>query len=341
MALITCDAFPRRERPVVGQARRRTRPWPRARPSATSSSCAGWAPRSRGREGRDLWWHELARRRSPASSTRDARRRASTRSCSPTRPGTTGRPKGAVHVHGGFLVKIACGGRLPGRLPARRPPALGDRHRLDHGPVAARRARTASVADVLLYDGAPDYPDAGRLWRLVERHRLTFLGVSPTLVRALEQHGDDAARRGSTSPALRLFGSTGEPWNPEPYLWLFDAVGGGTRPDHQHLGRDRGRRLLPRLAAVPAAQAVLARPARCSAWRWTSTTRDGPAGAGRGRRARLHAAVAGDDARASGATASATSRRTGAASPASGRTATGPRSTTTASGSCTAAPTTR
>jgi acetyl-CoA synthetase len=81
----------------------------------------------------------------------------------------------------------------------------------------------------MLYDGAPDFPDQGRIWRLAERHRLTFLGVSPTLVRALKQ-GGDALLDGVDLSALRLFGSTGEPWNPEPWLWLFERVGDGTKP---------------------------------------------------------------------------------------------------------------
>jgi acetyl-CoA synthetase len=64
---------------------------------------------------------------------------------------------------------------------------------------------------------------------MAERHRLTFLGVSPTLVRALKQGGDHLLD-GVDLSALRLFGSTGEPWNPEPWMWLFERVGGGTKP---------------------------------------------------------------------------------------------------------------
>jgi acetyl-CoA synthetase len=64
---------------------------------------------------------------------------------------------------------------------------------------------------------------------MVARHRITQLGLSPTLVRALIRHGDEPARRHSLE-SLRLFASTGEPWNPDPWLWLFNTVGGGTRP---------------------------------------------------------------------------------------------------------------
>jgi acetyl-CoA synthetase len=81
----------------------------------------------------------------------------------------------------------------------------------------------------VLYDGAPDYPGPDRLWSLVERHRITTLGVSPTLVRALIPHGDAPFRQHDLS-SLRFFASTGEPWNPDPWMWLFEKVGGGERP---------------------------------------------------------------------------------------------------------------
>ena len=90
--------------------------------------------------------------------------------------------------------------------------------------------------------------------------------------------------------------TTGEPWNPEPYRWLFEHVGGGALPDHQLLRRHRGRRLLPLAHARRADQGVLARRpgARDGDGR---RRRRGPLGARRGRRARLPAAVPGDDAR--------------------------------------------
>ncbi len=82
---------------------------------------------------------------------------------------------------------------------------------------------------MLFYDGAPDYPDVDRLWRLVERHKITALGVSPTLIRSLMQHGDEPVQRCDLS-SLRTMASTGEPWNPAPWLWLFNTVGGGRCP---------------------------------------------------------------------------------------------------------------
>ena len=81
----------------------------------------------------------------------------------------------------------------------------------------------------MLSEGAPDYPDAGRLWRQVERHGISVLGVSPTLIRALKSHGDDPVLAADRS-SLRILASTGEPWNPEPYRWLFEVGGEGRCP---------------------------------------------------------------------------------------------------------------
>jgi acetyl-CoA synthetase len=84
-------------------------------------------------------------------------------------------------------------------------------------------------ATMFLYDGAPDYPGPDRVWSMVERHRLTSLGISPTLVRTQAPQGEAPVRAHDLS-SLRLFGSTGEPWNPEPWRWLFEVPGESRRP---------------------------------------------------------------------------------------------------------------
>src|SRR4029453_13183245 len=81
----------------------------------------------------------------------------------------------------------------------------------------------------VIYDGALDYPAPDRLWSLVERHGVNVLGVSPTLVRSLMRHGAGPVRAHDLS-SLRILGSTGEPWNPEPWRWLFDVAGGSRLP---------------------------------------------------------------------------------------------------------------
>jgi acetyl-CoA synthetase len=87
----------------------------------------------------------------------------------------------------------------------------------------------AGGGTLVVLDGAPDFPAADRVARFVERHRLNFLGVSPTLVRALKAHSR-SAYAGVDLGSLRAFGSTGEPWNMDPYMWLFDEVGAGRVP---------------------------------------------------------------------------------------------------------------
>lgn len=79
-------------------------------------------------------------------------------------------------------------------------------------------------ATMLLFEGTPDYPEPDRLWKLVETHGVTHLGVSPTAIRALMKYGESWVQRHDLS-CLKVFGSTGEPWNPEPWQWLFAQVG--------------------------------------------------------------------------------------------------------------------
>jgi acetyl-CoA synthetase len=87
----------------------------------------------------------------------------------------------------------------------------------------------ANGATLALYEGAPDWPKPDRLWSFLERHGVTILGISPTLIRALMPHGDGPVRSHDLSK-LRVLGSTGEPWNLDPWRWYFDVVGGGRCP---------------------------------------------------------------------------------------------------------------
>lgn len=176
--------------------------------------------------GRDHWWHNVVAQASPNAPP------AGTAAEDPLMiiytSGTTGRPKGAVHTHCGFPVKAAqdmCFGT--------------DVHAGDRvywvtdmgwmmGPWLIFGA-TLLGATAFIYEGAPDYPGPGRLWAMAQRHRLTQVGLSPTLVRTLKSFGDNPFRDKDLS-SLRCFASTGEPWNPEPWRWLFERVGGGVVP---------------------------------------------------------------------------------------------------------------
>jgi acetyl-CoA synthetase len=176
--------------------------------------------------GRDHWWQELVAGQPLEAETE--RTSAEDPLMVIYTSGTTGRPKGAVHTHCGFPVK------------ATQDMAFGtDVHAGDviywmtdmgwmMGPWLVFGTLLLG-ATLLLYDGAPDFPAHDRLWSLVDRHKVTQLGVSPTLIRSLIPHGDDQLLQHNLS-SLRCFASTGEPWNPEPWKWLFEKVGGGTRP---------------------------------------------------------------------------------------------------------------
>jgi acetyl-CoA synthetase len=142
--------------------------------------------------------------------------------------GTTGRPKGAVHPHCGFPLKAAQDmAHLFDVQPGDRLFWFTDLGWM-MGPWAIIGALTLGAACVL-YEGAPDHPHPGRVWEIVERHRVTHLGISPTAIRALMASGDEwPARHDLTS--LRVLGSTGEPWNPASWEWYFRHVGGGRLP---------------------------------------------------------------------------------------------------------------
>ena len=177
---------------------------------------------------RDAWWHEKPAATADATPPAD----------SPTDPetpylliytsGTTGKPKGAVHVHGGFPIK--------GAQDLAHQFDLGADDSLfwftDLGWMMGPWAISGALllgARLVLYEGAPDFPGPDRLWSIVERHRVTHLGLSPTVIRAPMAHGEEPVRSHDLR-SLRVLGSTGEPWNPEPWWWYFREVGGNRCP---------------------------------------------------------------------------------------------------------------
>jgi acetyl-CoA synthetase len=170
--------------------------------------------------------------------------------------GTTGKPKGVLHVQGGFLVSIA-------REVAYQADAREDDIILfatDMGwimgpwTVVGGGARGSRL---IFSEGAPDRP-ADRLWQLIERERVTVLGCSPTLIRALLPHGDPETDLSS----LRTIVTTGEPWNPDPYMWLFEKVGGGRCPIiNCSGGTEIGACFLSPTPAIPIKECSLGGPA--------------------------------------------------------------------------------
>ncbi|MDW5611838.1 AMP-binding protein [Mycolicibacterium sp. jd] len=142
--------------------------------------------------------------------------------------GTTGRPKGAVHTHAGFLVKTA--GEVAYSFDVTSDGVfcwITDMGWI-MGPLSIIGTH-ANGASLVLYEGSPDVPDNYRLWDLVERHRISMLGVSPTLIRTLK--GTDLAQiRRRDLSCIHVLGSTGEPWDPDSYGWLARDVFGSRVP---------------------------------------------------------------------------------------------------------------
>ncbi len=182
--------------------------------------------------GRDHWWHELIQIQSVDAQT-EVTRAEDTLMVIYT-SGTTGRPKGAVHTHCGFPIK------------ATQDVAFGMDFHADEiiywitdmgwmlGPWMVFGPLIMGGTG-FLYDGTLDYPSPDRLWAMIARHKINKLGLSPTLIRALMAHGEDPVHNHDLS-SLRMVGSTGEPWNHKPWMWLFNVVGNSEMPIINYTG---------------------------------------------------------------------------------------------------------
>ena len=225
-ALFTADGFARRGRPIDMKE--------------TADEAVAQCPtvehvvvhRHLGRDdtpmttGRDRFWADFVAGHDPEART--ARTGADDPVMVIYTSGTTGPPKGTVHTHCGFPIKGAQDMYHPMDLkPGETMYWMSDMGWM-MGPWLVFGTLTVG-ATMVLYDGAPDHPDAGRLWRLVDDHEVTHLGVSPTLIRALKTHGD-APVRASDRSSLRAIGSTGSPWDPESWSWCFETVLDGEKP---------------------------------------------------------------------------------------------------------------
>jgi len=181
----------------------------------------GWA------RGRDLWYHEETRKVEP--------------SCEPEKmnaedplfilytSGSTGKPKGVLHTTGGYLVYASMTHQY-----------IFDYHdgdifwcTADVGWVTGHSyivyGPLANGATTLMFEGVPNYPDAGRFWDVVDKHKVNIFYTAPTAIRALMGAGEEWVTR-SSRQSLKLLGSVGEPINPEVWQWYFDTVGNGKVP---------------------------------------------------------------------------------------------------------------
>ena len=230
-ALITADAFARRGNtiPLKQTADEAVAACPSIRHVIVHRRVGGRVPWT---EGRDLWWQDVVAAERPECPALAVE--ADHPALIIYTSGTTGRPKGTVLTHGGFGMKNAHDWAYLFDM--------GEGSRMfwvtDLGWLMGPMLITGTLAGggtVVLFEGTPDYPKPDRLWALCARHRVTHLGISPTAVRALMPYGPDWIAPHDLS-TLRIIGSTGEPWNPEPYRWLFDHVGKGRVPIINYTG---------------------------------------------------------------------------------------------------------
>ncbi|KAE9528389.1 acetate--CoA ligase [Testudinibacter aquarius] len=174
------------------------------------------------RNGRDLWWHELSKHQPEF--------------CEPEwmnsedplfilyTSGSTGKPKGIVHSSAGYLLgAINTFRNVFDNKPNDVYWCTADvgwitgHSYVCYGPLA-------NGATQVIYEGVPSYPDPGRIWRIIQRHKINVFYTSPTLIRSLTRVGDWIPNKYDLS-SLRLLGSVGEPINPSAWMWLYEVIG--------------------------------------------------------------------------------------------------------------------
>ena len=178
-------------------------------------------------EGRDHWYHEALAEANPECppESMDAEDPLFILYTS----GSTGKPKGVLHTTGGYLLHAAITHKY-----------VFDYHdgdvfwcTADVGWVTGHTyivyGPLANGAITLMFEGVPTFPDAGRMWQVVDKHQVNIFYTAPTALRALMGQGDDFVKSSSRA-SLRILGSVGEPINPEAWEWYYNIVGDARCP---------------------------------------------------------------------------------------------------------------
>ena len=176
--------------------------------------------------GRDVWYHDLLELAAPYSECEELDSEDWLYMLYTS--GSTGKPKGIVHVHGGYQVGISATTKFvfdlkPGDVYwcTADPGWVTGHSYIVYGPMIAG-------ATSVFYEGAPDFPDPGRIWRTIEKYGVNILYTAPTAIRALMRMGDGWPGASDLS-SLRILGTVGEPINPEAWMW-YRKIAGGYQP---------------------------------------------------------------------------------------------------------------
>jgi acetyl-CoA synthetase len=185
------------------------------------------------KHGRDIWWHDFLNKHPSEASLAKAKSPDAYDAEHPLfilyTSGSTGKPKGVLHTTAGYLAGVHVTSKFVFDL---KPSDLywctadvgwvtGHSY-IVYGPLSCG-------ASCLVYEGAPNFPDPGRFWQIIEKHGVSILYTAPTAIRAFIRWGDDFPKKADLS-SLRLLGSVGEPINPEAWTWYHRVIGGGRCP---------------------------------------------------------------------------------------------------------------
>jgi len=175
---------------------------------------------------RDRWWHELVAGQPDRAPTEQMEADAPYLLIFTS--GTTGKPKGVVLTHVGFPMKVVVDLWLTMDFKAEDRMLWMSDMGWVVGPIIVYGVPVMG-GTLVLAEGAPNFPDAERMWRLVEAHRVSYLGVAPTTIRSFMAQKSEPWKRYDLS-RLRICVSSGEAWTPDAWQWLFDKIGGGRMP---------------------------------------------------------------------------------------------------------------